>query len=242
MAGAGGSAGVGGAASGAGGGGGALAGAGGTSAGTSGTTGSGGSAGASGGQAGDGSGGASGTGTGGAGAANGGAGAGGKGGAGAGGAGASSGGKGGTGVGGALMELANGRPTTADSEETSQSNLAANGNDGMTGTRWCAADGAPHHWQVDLGAVHLLQRIEIEFEYPSQADGESYAYVVTVSNDGTTFSPGLDQSANTQTTAMQSAMFPANISGRHVRVDITPPSTTPNPTWASFWELRIYGY
>jgi hypothetical protein len=111
----------------------------------------------------------------------------------------------------------------------------------MTGTRWCAADGQPHYWQVDLGAVHVLQRVEIDFEYPTQADGESYGYVVTVSNDGTTFSAGIDQSANAATTPTQTAMFPANTSGRHVRILVTPPATSP-PTWASFWEARIYGY
>jgi hypothetical protein len=231
--------------SGKGGGGGALAGAGagGTAAGMGGAAGKGGAGGGTAGaQAGGGAGGASGKGgSGGAGA--GGAGAGGKGGAGAGGAGAGSGGKAGMGAGGMLTELANGRSATAETEENNdpQINLAPHGNDGMSATRWCAAEGGSNYWQVDLGAAHLLQRIEIEFEYPPQADGESYGYVVTVSNDGTTFGAGIDQSTNTQTTAMQSAMFPANISGRYVRVLVTPPSTNP-ATWASFWEARIYGY
>jgi hypothetical protein len=249
----GGSAGAGGATSGAGGGGGigdagtgggagkggnGGAGSGGTAAGMAGT-GNGGSGGA---QAGAGAGGMSGmsgmSGAGGAGAANGGAGAGGKGGAGAG-----SGGLAGTGGTGVLMELANDRPATADSEENSSNvHLAADGNDGMSDTRWCAANGDPHYWQVDLGAVHPLQRIEIDFEYPPQADGASYGYVVTVSSDGTTFSPGIDRSTNTSTSATQTAMFPANTSGRHVRVLITPPATTPSATWASFWEARIFGY
>jgi hypothetical protein len=248
----GGSAGAGGATSGAGGGGGmgdagtgggagkggnGGAGSGGTAGGMAGTAGNGGSGGA---QAGAGAGGMSGKGgAGGAGAANGGAGAGGKGGAGAG-----SGGLAGTGGTGVLMELANDQPATADSEENTASNvhLAADGNDGMSDTRWCAANGDPHYWQVDLGAVHPLQRIEIDFEYPPQADGASYGYVVTVSSDGTTFSPAIDRSTNTSTSATQTAMFPANTSGRHVRVLITPPATTPSATWASFWEVRILGY
>jgi hypothetical protein len=212
------------------------AGAGGAAAGMGGSSaGKGGSGGA---QAGAGSGGMSGTaGAGGAGAGSGGAGAGGKGGAGAGGKGGA-----GAGGGGVLMELAGDRPATADSEETSQGNLAADGNDGMADTRWCAANGGPHYWQVDLGAVHPLQRIEIDFEYPPQADGASYGYVVTVSDDGTTFNPGIDRSTNTQTSATQTAMFPANTSGRHVRVLVTPPDTTPSATWASLWEVRVFGY
>jgi hypothetical protein len=157
-----------------------------------------------------------------------------------GGAGASSGGKGGMGMGGVPMELAEGQPTTAESEETG--NPADSGNDGDGATRWCAANGSPAYWQVDLGAVHTLTRIEIDFEYPPQADGSAYTYVVTVSADGTTFGAGVDRSTNTSTMMTQTANFPANTSGRHVRVDITPPTTSPSATWASFWEARIYGY
>jgi hypothetical protein len=217
-------------------------------AGMGGSAGKGGSAGGGtgGAQAGGGAGGTSGKGgSGGAGAPNG--GMSGKGGAaGMGGAGASSGGKGGMGMGGVPMELAHDRPSTADSEEnvggtTARVNISENGNDGDDATRWCAANGMPHYWQVDLGAVHTLTRVEIDFEYPPQADGAAYAYVVTVSPDGTTFGPGVDRSTNTSTTATQTATFPANISGRHVRIAITPPDTSPN-TWASFWEARIYGY
>jgi alpha-L-fucosidase len=157
-----------------------------------------------------------------------------------GGAGASSGGKGGMGMGGVPMELGEGQPTTAESEETG--NPADSGNDGDGATRWCAANGSPAYWQVDLGAVHTLTRIEIDFEYPPQADGAAYTYVVTVSADGTTFGAGVDRSTNTSTAMTQTANFPANTSGRHVRVDITPPTTSPSATWASFWEARIYGY
>jgi alpha-L-fucosidase len=173
----------------------------------------------------------------------------GRGGAGGGGAGSGGGGKsggaGGTG-GGAIVELARGRTATADSEENNPSsnppkvNLAPNANDGDGATRWCAASGGQHYWQVDLGASHTLSRIEIDFEYPAQAAGAAYGYVIGVSPDGTTFATAIDQTGNTSTTMTQTAPFPAATSARHVRVTVAPPTTTP-ATWSSFWEVRIYG-
>jgi hypothetical protein len=206
------------------------------------------------------------------GTATGGAGAGGRGGAGAGGAGAGgagaggagAGGRGGTSAGGAgsggtatagagmggggpVVELAQGRTATADSEENSPTsnppkvNLAPNANDGSATTRWCAANGGQHYWTVDLGASHVLTRVEIDFEYPTQAAGAAYGYLVGVSPDGSTFTTAINGSANTSTTMTQSAMFPASTQGRYVRITVIPPTTTPNPTWSSFWEARVYG-
>jgi hypothetical protein len=120
-------------------------------------------------------------------------------------------------------------------------NLAPSGNDGDGATRWCAADGMPHWWQVDLGATYTLSRIEIDFEYPSQAVGFPYLYVVDVSTDGTNYTPAIDQSANIDSNTTQIATFTTSPTARYVRVTVTPPDTTPNPTWASFWEARIFG-
>jgi hypothetical protein len=217
---------------------------------TGGTAGGGAPTGGTGGRGGAGAGGAGAGGRGGTSA--GGAGAGGLGGAGAGGGGAggSASGSGGTTAGGAgagpVVELARDKSATADSEENNPSanppkvNLAPNANDGSATTRWCAANGGTHYWQVDLGASHSLSRVEIDFEYPTQAAGASYGYLIGVSPDGTTFTTAIDRSANTSTTAMQTATFPASTAGRYVRVTVNPPTTTPQ-TWSSFWEVRIYG-
>lgn len=202
--------------------------------------------------------GSGGTGTSGKGGA-GGAGSGGKGGAGGAGSGggagtggvAGSGGSGGAAAGsggtaGGLVELAEGRTATSDSEEVDpdddppKDNTAEKGNDGDPATRWCAADGTPRYWQVDLGATHVLSRIEIDFEYPAQAIDSAYEYVVAISSDGTTFTTVIDRTDNTDTMMTQTASFPAATSGRHVRVTVTPPVTTPG-TWASLWEARIFG-
>ena len=195
--------------------------------------------------------GAAGTGAGGAGGTS--AGAGGLGGmsAGGGGAGGSASGSGGRAAGGAgagpVVELARDKSATADSEENNTTsnppkvNLAGSANDGSATTRWCAASGGQHYWQVDLGASHSLARVEIDFEYPAQAAGASYGYVIGVSPDGTTFTTALDRTTNTSTTMTQTGPLPASTTGRYVRITVIPPTTTPSATWSSFWEARIYG-
>jgi hypothetical protein len=69
----------------------------------------------------------------------------------------------------------------------------------------------------------------------------AYGYVVGVSSDGTTFTTAINQAANTSTTTTQTASFPAATSGRYVRITVTPPTTMPDATWASFWEARVFG-
>ena len=130
-----------------------------------------------------------------------------------------------------------------DSHTAMDRNAAANGNDGITSTRWCAANGAVgHYWTLDLGAVRLLSRFEVMWEYPNQAAGLAYGYVVSVSNDGATFTPSIDRSTNTDTQQIQTSDFPPSTSGRHVRITVTSlPASTPRPTWASFYEARVFG-
>jgi hypothetical protein len=155
-------------------------------------------------------------------------------------------GKGGSGGGGPIVELAGSKTASADSEENNTTsnppkvNLASSGNDGLSSTRWCAANAGQHYWQVDLGATHELVRVEIDFEYPAQASGYAYGYTVGTSGDGATFTTAIDQRANTGTTMMQMAQFPAATTGRYVRITVIPPTTNP-ATWSSFWEARVYG-
>jgi hypothetical protein len=162
-----------------------------------------------------------------------------------GGASGSAGRAGGSGGGGPIVELAGDKTASADSEQNNPTstpprvNLASSGNDGDASTRWCAANGGQHYWQVDLGATHDLVRVEIDFEYPSQAAGSAYGYTIGVSSDGTTFTVAVDQSANTSTTMTQTAQFTAT--GRYVRITVIPPTTSPSATWASFWEARVFG-
>lgn len=231
---------------------GGTSGAGGASGGTSGNAGAGGA-----------SGGVAGAGGGSGAAGKGGASSGGAGGAGgtpaAGGAGTSAGGAG-TGSGGSGTGATNGgagsggsAPTeveltgtaTADSSQATTNNMhpAAHGNDNDTATRWCAANGnANHYWQVDLGAVRELTRFEVIWEYPSQATGLPYLYVIGISNDGTAFTTAIDKTTNMEVTPTQSVNFPAATMARHVRITVTGLPASATPTWASFWEASVFGY
>lgn len=157
-------------------------------------------------------------------------------------AGASGGGGGGVGGGGPVVIQLTGT-ATADSEQTNPAHPATHGNDGMTATRWCAANGnTGHYWTVDLGSVHPLSRFEVMWEYPNQATGLSYGYLVSVSDDGATFASAIDRRSNTDVMQTQSSDFPPSTSGRYVRITVTAlPASMPQATWASFWEARVFG-
>jgi hypothetical protein len=130
---------------------------------------------------------------------------------------------------------------TADSSQNSSGGMhpPAHGNDGDLGTRWCAADpNTGHYWTLDLGALHTLSRIEVVWEYPSQATGLPYGYVVAVSDDGASFTTSIDRSATTDTMKTQTSNFPPATTGRYVRITVT---GLPSGTWASFWEAHVFG-
>jgi hypothetical protein len=224
---------------------GGMAGAGGSVAGASGKGGASGGGGVSGSGGMSGKGGGAGAGAGGIVGTAGAAGSAGKGG-GAGNAGAGAGGAGTSGTagsgGGGPTEVELPGTATADSEEntTSQKHPATHGNDGDLATRWCAANGnANHYWTVDLGAVHQVTRFEVTWEYPPAAVGLPYRYRIDISSNGTTFTPSIDKTANTEVTATQSVSFPAGTMARHVRVVVT---GLPTGGWASFYEASVYGY
>ncbi|HEX6764055.1 MAG TPA: discoidin domain-containing protein [Polyangiaceae bacterium] len=128
---------------------------------------------------------------------------------------------------------------SADSEQTNPAHPASHGNDGLTATRWCAANGSTgHYWTLDLGAVHPLARFEVIWEYPTSAVGLPYGYVIAVSNDGTTFTTAIDRSTTTNTMQIQTNDFPAATSGRYVRITSV---SLPTGAWASFFEGRVFG-
>jgi F5/8 type C domain len=149
----------------------------------------------------------------------------------AGGAGAGGGSAGGTAI---EQLLSQGKPATADSEETGH--LAALGDDGATDTRWCAANGAAgHYWQVDLGQTYVLSKLSVSWE-----KAVVYQFKVDGSLDGTSFTPVLDQTQSTNAVADQTYPLSAAPSARYVRVTTT---TLPNSNiWASFFEFQVYGH
>jgi hypothetical protein len=121
---------------------------------------------------------------------------------------------------------------------------ASLGNDGDLTTRWCAADAdAGHWWQVDLGASHTLSWIWIMWEDPPQAVGEPYLYTVDVSDNDSAFDVAIDESSNTTTAQVHALPFPSGTSGEYVRIVVTglPAPQSGKASWASIYEVRIYG-
>jgi hypothetical protein len=139
-----------------------------------------------------------------------------------------------------VKEWAKNKNATASSTESGHD--VAKGNDGDNSTRWCAVSAAmPQWWRVDLGAAHELTQVEIKFEHPAR----KYSYVVETSLNDSVFiqRAKVDAAGDTQTIDM-----PAGVFTRYLRVTVnagasfTDGNGTVYPTWASFWELRAYGY
>jgi hypothetical protein len=133
---------------------------------------------------------------------------------------------------------------TSDSEEISKGNTAGKVLDCNLSTRWCAADNkAGHYVTIDLDGVHLLSHLEVMWEYPLWAVGVPYMYIVEVSVNSLAYTMAIDKSVNTETTQTQSADFPSATSARYVRLTVVglPPPTASGVTWASIYELRIFG-
>lgn len=198
--------------------------------------GSGGKGGAGGGTAGTSSAGmSSSAGTGGATAGSGGVAAG-NGGAGTGSGGGGNGGTAGTGGTGTVADKVISLTKAASADSNQTGHLAADGNDASLTTRWCAADGAVgHHWEVDLGTLSTLSKLQITWE-----KAVNYRFKVEGSADGSVWQPLLDQSTTTNAAAVQTYPLSASPQARIVRLTVTGlPNTT---TWASFFDFSVYGH
>lgn len=140
------------------------------------------------------------------------------------------------GAGGAPMDvlLSQGKAVAADSTETG--NVATFGNDGSSTTRWCAANnGLNHYWQVDLGASRTLVRVDIVWEKSA-----NYKFKIEGSADNNTWAMLVDQQTTTASASAQSYDLGTSPKARWVRITVTglPNSTT----WASFYELQVFGH
>ncbi|HEX3046009.1 MAG TPA: discoidin domain-containing protein, partial [Bacillota bacterium] len=133
----------------------------------------------------------------------------------------------------AATNLAQGKAASADSSQSA--NPAANGNDGNTGTRWCAANGnTGHWWMVDLGSSQSITGTEVMWE----KSGVVYKYKVETSTDNVNWTLKVDKNANTSTAQTQTDNFTGT--ARYVRITVTGLSTSP-VAWASFFEFRVFG-
>ncbi|MEV7026079.1 alpha-L-fucosidase [Kitasatospora sp. NPDC093558] len=129
-------------------------------------------------------------------------------------------------------DIAVGTTATADSEESSKGNTAANAVDGATSTRWCANDGGTGHWlTVDLGSIRSLTGARIAWEL----DRTNYRYKIEGSTDNAGWTTLADLTATTGTSQVQVSQFRAR--ARYVRVIIT---GLPDGVWASIRSLEVY--
>jgi len=131
--------------------------------------------------------------------------------------------------GGAAIELAQGKATSASTEESGH--LSPSANDGVSTTRWAASSGAlPQWWRVDLGSMYLLQSYTLTFEHVDR----EYSYAIDTSTGGTTFA---NPRANSGT-GPQTGTFAAT-QARYVRVTVT---ATKPASFASLFEVSVKGY
>lgn len=124
--------------------------------------------------------------------------------------------------------LSQGHPATASSVENATF-PASNAVDGNSGTRWSSAFSDPQWIQVDLGAVHSINRVVLNWE---TAYGR--AFQLQTSNDGNTWSTFF--TTTTGTGGVQDLTVTGT--GRFVRMLGTARGTQ----WGySLWEFQVYG-
>ena len=127
--------------------------------------------------------------------------------------------------------LAFNRPTRASSEQPGH--LAMDGNDGKTGTRWCANDDKTGAWwQVDLENVDTIKETVVRFER-----SVNYGYTIALSIDGQTWTTAVDRTQANNAEQVRRDTFPAGAKGRYLRITYV---TLPNGVWASHFELEVY--
>ena len=126
-------------------------------------------------------------------------------------------------------DLALNRPATASSTDASAGPPGA-ANDGNSGTRWSSTFADNQWWQVDLGAVQGVDRVEINWEFAYAS-----SYRIQTSTDGATFTTAATESLGLPGVRVTS--FPAR-SARFIRVV---GDTRATPYGISFWDVRAFG-
>lgn len=130
--------------------------------------------------------------------------------------------------GGSTVELAQGKATTASTQQNE--NPTSSANDGMPTTRWAASSSAlPQWWRVDLGSQRTLQSYTLTFQHPDR----EYSYAIETSIDGSAFANPQSRSGK----GPQSGTFPGT-QARYVQITVT--ATNP-VSYASLFEVSITG-
>ena len=126
-------------------------------------------------------------------------------------------------------DVALGKTATASSTQAAEYD-AALANDGLSTTRWSSAFSDTEWWQVDLGAIHEVAGVNLNWEY-------AYAshYRILTSRDGVHFSEVADVTigaAGWKRTAF------ATRAARYVRIESVHRATG----WGvSLWDAQVYG-
>ncbi|SDN02292.1 discoidin domain-containing protein [Actinacidiphila guanduensis] len=124
--------------------------------------------------------------------------------------------------------LSQGHTATASSAENG-SFTAAMAVDGDPGTRWSSAFSDPQWLQVDLGAVHTLSQVKLNWE-----TAYGTAYQIQTSTDGTNWTTVYSTTSGTG----GNQTLPVTGSGRYVRLYGTQRATQYG---YSLWEFQVYG-
>ncbi len=128
-----------------------------------------------------------------------------------------------------LIEKAAGRPASASSVQNSTL-TAGKAVDGSSTTRWSSGFTDNQWWQVDLGSVRKVSKVDLNWEaaYASR-------YKILTSTDGTTFSEAADVSITAA--GLRTTTFAAR-DARYVRIQGV---TRATQYGISFWEAQVFG-
>jgi glucose/arabinose dehydrogenase/PKD repeat protein len=126
-------------------------------------------------------------------------------------------------------DLALSKPASASSTHPSTGGPGA-ANDGDSASRWSSNFADGQWWQVDLGTVKSVDRVEVNWEAAYAS-----AYRIQTSVDGTTFTTAA--SVTRGGPGLEATTFPAR-DARYVRVVA---DTRATPYGISFWDFRVFG-
>jgi glucose/arabinose dehydrogenase/PKD repeat protein len=129
----------------------------------------------------------------------------------------------------ASADLALSRPASASSTHPSAGGPGA-ANDGNSATRWSSAFADGQWWQVDLGAVETVDRVEVNWEAAYAS-----AYRIQTSTDGTSFTTAASVTRNGA--GLEATTFSAR-GARYVRLVADTRATVYG---ISFWDFRVFG-
>lgn len=137
-----------------------------------------------------------------------------------------------------LTLLSQGKPTeaTAYTNENEKPDFAV---DGDVTKKWCATGTPPHEITIDLGGEMTISQVALAHAEAGGegADMNTQGYEISVSTDGTEYTPVVTVTKNTAGNTLDT-FTPVN--GRYVKLSVTKP-TQGSDTAARIYEIQVYG-